>query len=168
MVQNLSTRIDDTGVHTEQTQPGAHGPQTVGRLFLESISNKDLEQAFGYFADDVVMDMPFAPPGSPTRLEGAAALRTLYTGVVSAVTSIDLPVVSSHGMADPEWAVIEYTGEMVQPNGQTYTNHYYGMFHVVDGRIKLLRELYDTYRFAAQISEENRRAMFRTTDSDQG
>jgi ketosteroid isomerase-like protein len=110
------------------------------------------------------MEMPFAPPGSPTLLEGAAALRRLYTGVVTSVRSIDLPVVDSQPFADPQWAMIEYTGKMIQPDGQDYTNHYHGLFRVVDGKIKVYRELYDTYRFAAQIPEEARHAMFRTSD----
>ena len=138
--------------------------QSVGRYFLDKIGSGQLEAAFACLADDVVMEMPFAPPGSPPRLEGADALRSLYTGVVSAALSIELPVSATRPFADPEWALVEYTSRLVQPGGQEYTNVYHGLFRVVDGRIKLFRELYDTYRFAAQVPLEARRALFPTTE----
>ncbi|MEW1749615.1 nuclear transport factor 2 family protein [Streptomyces angustmyceticus] len=138
--------------------------QSVGSYFLDRIGSRQLEAAFACLADDVVMEMPFAPPGSPTRLEGAEALRSLYTGVVNAALSIELPVSTTWPFADPEWALVEYTGRIVQPGGQEYTNAYHGLFRVVDGKIKLFRELYDTYRFAEQVPLEARRAMFPTTD----
>jgi ketosteroid isomerase-like protein len=138
--------------------------QSVGRYFLDQIGGGQLEAAFACLADDVVMEMPFAPPGSPTRLEGADALRSLYTGVVGAALSIELPVSATWPFADPEWALVEYTGRIVQPGGQEYTNVYHGLFRVVDGKIKIFRELYDTYRFAEQVPLEARRAMFPTTD----
>ncbi|MCV2459481.1 nuclear transport factor 2 family protein [Streptomyces sp. ICN988] len=138
--------------------------QSVGRYFLDRIGKGQLEAAFACLADDVVMEMPFTPPGSPTRLEGAGALRSLYTGVVGAALSVELPVSATRPFADPEWALVEYSGRIVQPGGQEYTNVYHGLFRVVDGRIKLFRELYDTYRFAEQVPPEARRAMFPTTD----
>ncbi|MCX4750233.1 nuclear transport factor 2 family protein [Kitasatospora sp. NBC_01287] len=138
--------------------------QSVARRFLAAISDQDLPTAFDCLAEDVVMDMPFAPPGSPLRLNGADAVRRLYAGVVTAVQSIELPVLRTEAFADRRWALVEYTGKMVQPNGSDYTNHYYGMFQVVDGKIKVLRELYDTYRYAAQVSAEDRRAMFQAAE----
>ncbi|MFE1766917.1 nuclear transport factor 2 family protein [Streptomyces angustmyceticus] len=136
----------------------------MGSYFLDRIGSRQLEAAFACLADDVVMEMPFAPPGSPTRLEGVDALRSLYTGVVNTALSIELPVSTTWPFADPEWALIEYAGRIVQPGGQEYTNVYHGLFRVVDGKIKLFRELYDTYRFAEQVPLEARRAMFPTTD----
>ncbi|MEX2973793.1 nuclear transport factor 2 family protein [Streptomyces sp. C184] len=148
-----------------QDQPAPpRDAQSVGRYFLDQIGGRQLEAAFACLADDVVMEMPFAPPGSPTRLEGVGAVRSLYTGVVNAALSIELPVSTTWPFADPEWALVEYTSRLVQPGGQEYTNVYHGLFRVVDGKIRLFRELYDTYRFAEQVPLEARRAMFPTTD----
>ncbi|MGC0314585.1 nuclear transport factor 2 family protein [Kitasatospora acidiphila] len=135
-------------------QPGGEAQQ-VARAFLAAIAARDLEGAFACLADDVVMDMPLAPPGAPTRLVGDQ-VRTLYTGVAAVMKEIDLPVVRSEAFADPQWALVEYLSKMVLPNGADYTNHYYGMFQVVDGKIAVLRELYDTYAYAEQVPAEMR------------
>ncbi|MCC9307441.1 nuclear transport factor 2 family protein [Kitasatospora sp. RB6PN24] len=135
-------------------RPGDEAQQ-VARRFLNAISARDLETAFACLADDVVMDMPLAPPGAPTRLVGDQ-VRALYTGVAAAMRAIDLPIVRSEAFADPQWALVEYLSKMILPNGADYTNHYYGMFQVVDGRITVLRELYDTYAYAEQVPAEMR------------
>lgn len=163
LVATPTWRSGDPAILTTPSAPAApaqaQDAQSVARRFLGAISDRDLATAFACLAEDVVLDTPFAPPGSPRRLDGADAVRRRYTGVVTALRSIDLPVVRTEAFADPQWALIEYTGKMVQPNGKDYTNHYYGMFQVVDGKIKVLRELYDTYRFAAQVSAADRQAL---------
>ncbi|WP_329562577.1 nuclear transport factor 2 family protein [Kitasatospora sp. NBC_01266] len=154
------TDADPTGADPISADPASGDAQSVARRFLEAIGDRDLPTAFGCLAEDVVLELPFAPPGGPLRLDGADAVRRRYTGVVRAARSIELPVVRAAAFADPEWVLVEYTGKLVQPNGGDYTNHYYGMFRVVDGKIKMLRELYDTHRHATQLSAEDHRAVF--------
>ena len=46
-------------------------------------------------------------------------------------------------MADPEWVVAEYRGEIDLKGGGSYNNDYVGVFRVVDGRIVLFKEYFN-------------------------
>jgi ketosteroid isomerase-like protein len=41
----------------------------------EHVRAYDMEQVASYYAEDAVLEFPFAPPGMPSRLEGREAIR---------------------------------------------------------------------------------------------
>lgn len=129
-------------------------PLTVARRFIAALAARDTDDLVACFAADGVQDMPFSPPGFPKQVAGADALRSHYDAITGSFRSMDLSVISEQRLADREWVILEFEGKLIQANGEPYNNHFFGIFHVVDGRIALYREIYDTLVFAAAVSPE--------------
>jgi ketosteroid isomerase-like protein len=124
-------------------------PETVVRAFLGALEHKDMAAFAAVWAEDGVQEMPYSPPGFPKRVEGKRNLIEHYAAWPEisgeAVFTEDLTI---RRMEDPEWVFAEYTGRVeILPTGRTYRQTYGGLFHVVDGRIKLFREFYDPAPF---------------------
>jgi len=154
-----------TGGPVEQPEP-AQDATALARRFLQSLNAGDVDAAMSCLADDVVQDMPYSPPGFPKQVHGVDALRTLWTGLLKSVGSIDFRIVQIQPFVDPEWAFMEFTADLVQPSGKRYTNHYFSFFRVVGGRIQVYREVYDPLVFTTEVSDEDRAAMFSTPGAD--
>ncbi|MDJ0958112.1 MAG: nuclear transport factor 2 family protein [Arenicellales bacterium] len=119
------------------------------RTFLTSLEEKDMEKFASVWADDVVQDMPFSPEGHPKRVVGKENLVNLYSGWPQNTGKANF---TSHlifyPMQDPETVFVEFKGDVeVIPTGRQYKQMYGGLFHVVDGKIKLFREYYDPAPF---------------------
>ncbi len=123
--------------------PTTDGAATVAQRFLERLGAMDVDGALDCFAEDAVQELPFAPEGFPRRLDGIDALRRQYGGLPNAYRSMAFPVDAVRAMADPEWLLLEYRGAIELVVGGRYDNRYAGLFHVVDGRIRLFREYFD-------------------------
>ncbi|RKN36704.1 nuclear transport factor 2 family protein [Streptomyces hoynatensis] len=143
-------------------RPAGDSAPAVARRFLESLDAGDVDAAIACLAHDVVQDMPYSPPGYPKQLHGADTLRGLWTGLTEATQSMKFTIVEVRRFTDPEWVFVEFTADLVQPSGALYSNHYFTFFHVVDGLIRVYREVYDPLVFATDVSDEDRAAMFRT------
>ncbi len=120
------------------------------RTFLTSLEEKDMEKFASVWADDAVQDMPYSPEGHPKRVVGKQNLVDLYSGWPENSGEADF---TSHlifyPMQDPETIFAEFKGDVeIIPTGRQYKQTYGGLFHVVDGKIKLFREYYDPAPFA--------------------
>ena len=59
-------------------------------------------------------------------------------------------------MQDPQMVFAEFTGKVdIIPTGRVYDQRYGGLFHVVDGKIKLFREYYNpaAFKYAFGLDE---------------
>ena len=117
--------------------------------FLDSLEDKNMTRFASVWADDAVQDMPFSPEGHPKRVVGKANLVSLYSGWPDNTGIADFTAhLVFYPMQDPEMVFVEFKGDVeVLPTGRQYQQDYGGLFHVVDGRIKLFREYYDPARF---------------------
>lgn len=76
------SRHRETRMSENHPSAGDHtDPSRVARHFLSALESMDIDAALSCFADSAVQEMPFAPPGFPTRLEGMDALRRQYGGL---------------------------------------------------------------------------------------
>ncbi len=120
------------------------------RTFLTSLEEKDMEKFASVWAEDVVQDMPYSPVGHPKRVVGKKNLVDLYSGWPenSGATDFTSQLVF-YPMQDPETIFAEFKGDVeIIPTGRHYKQTYGGLFHVVDGKIKLFREYYDPAPFS--------------------
>lgn len=117
--------------------------ETIARQFLTGLDSMDIDAALSNFADNGVQELPFSPDGFPDRLDGIDALRRQYGGLPDAYTSMTFDVTAAYPMADPEWVALEYRGSIELAAGGRYDNDYIGLFHVVDGKIRLFREYFN-------------------------
>ncbi|WP_448638587.1 nuclear transport factor 2 family protein [Geodermatophilus sp. URMC 63] len=134
---------EETVMTSPDTARSADTAASVPQRFLRGLADMDIAAALDCFADDAVQEMPFAPPGSPRRLEGKAALRQQYGGLPDAYTSMRFDVSAARRMADPEWILLGYRGSMVQRDGSRFDDTYAGLFRVVGGVIVVFREYFD-------------------------
>ena len=88
------------------------------------------------FAEDGVMEMPYAPPGIRQRLEGPAAVAA-HLEIVSELIRLDsMTDVVTHETRDPEVLVVEYAGHgQGVATGDRYEQRYISVIRTRDGKI---------------------------------
>jgi len=127
------------------------------RVFLKSLEEKDMEKFASIWAEDAVQDMPYSPPGHPKRVVGKDELVNLYSAWPENSGQADFTSqLVYYPMQDPETVFVEFKGDVeIIPTGRQYRQSYGGLFHVVDGKIKLFREYYDPapYTWAFGLNE---------------
>lgn len=106
--------------------------------FLDRLKARDLEGFLSLWADSAIMEIPFAPPGAPQRLEGAAELRAFWTSVIDSMETIDFHDVDIARLAGSERAVSFHKGAVRLKGNIPYNNQYACLF-AFDARGKITR-----------------------------
>lgn len=116
---------------------------------LAALETKDMERFASVWADDAIQDMPYSPDGFPKKVIGKKSIVDLYAQwpETSGKTDFTSQLVF-YPMIDPEMVFVEFKGKVdIIPTGRTYKQHYGGLYHVENGKIKLYREYYDPEPF---------------------
>ena len=97
------------------------------------------------FADDAVMELPFAPGRMARRHDGKAAIGAFQRFARDSFSRFSMTVDAVHETADPRVVVAEHRSDgVVAGNGRPYRNHYVTFFTFDEaGRIASWREFYD-------------------------
>ena len=119
------------------------------RDFLTALEEKDMTKFASVWAEDAVQDMPFSPAGFPKRVSGRENLIEHYAAWPENSGEADFTTeLVFYPMQDPEWVFATFLGKVdIVPTGREYNQTYGGLFHVVDGKIRLFREYYDPAAF---------------------
>ena len=126
---------------------------------LNALESKDMVKFASVWAEDSIQDMPYSPEGFPKKVTGKQGIVELYAAWPE--TSGDADFTSQlvfYPMIDPEMIFVEFKGDVdIIPTGRNYKQHYGGLFHVENGKIKLYREYYDPkpFAYAFGVGEEN-------------
>ncbi|KAB8185470.1 nuclear transport factor 2 family protein [Microbispora catharanthi] len=109
------------------------------------ILDGDLDGFADLFAPDGVIELPFAPPGMPVRVEGREAIRDFSSGQATAALRIeDMWTTSVYETTDPEVLVVELeTRALVTATGAPYQARSVQVFRIRDGQILLLRDYWN-------------------------
>jgi uncharacterized protein len=118
---------------------------TVEELF-ERLEVMDVDGWVDAWAEDGVIELPFAPEGFPRRVEGKAAIRVYCRGISENFRAMRFSDLEIHDMLDPERFFVTYEAEVDLAGGGTYQNLYAVLFGVRDGRVVELREYFDPIR----------------------
>ncbi|MER7133643.1 nuclear transport factor 2 family protein [Streptosporangium saharense] len=104
--------------------------------------------------EDVVLEMPFARPGGPSRVEGREEVLAFVTPRRAALPArLDgVRCLAVHGTADPDVIVVEYeiTGTSAL-TGRRASLPFVGVLRARDGRVALWREYQDTAGIAGAL-----------------
>jgi ketosteroid isomerase-like protein len=91
-----------------------------------------------------VIELPFAPPGVPRRVEGRDAITAFFersAGVFQSIAFCDIEV---EQLADPTRAVARFRSEGVMAStGRSYINNYISIATVKADKLILYREYFD-------------------------
>jgi uncharacterized protein len=142
---------------TGTTTPGS--PREVFARFQQRILDGDLGEPGGLdalCADDMVVELPFARPGSPRRFDGRAAFAAYADPRRSAlpVRFSEFRNVVVHDTTDPEVIVAEYElAGTVTTTNRSAAAPFVLVLRVRDGKIVHLREYQDVLAIAAAVGE---------------
>jgi ketosteroid isomerase-like protein len=85
-------------------------PTELYRHSLRLLLDKDIPAWVALWADDGVMEFPFAPEGWPRRLEGKEAVAAYMRDYPDHIDLHDFPDLRIHQTTDPETIVVEMRG----------------------------------------------------------
>jgi ketosteroid isomerase-like protein len=97
------------------------------------------------FADDAVMELPFAPGKMARSYVGKAAIAEFQLFARDSFSEFSMSVDAIHETVDPHVVIAEHRSDAVAAeNGRPYRNHYVTFFTFNDdGLITSWREFYD-------------------------
>jgi ketosteroid isomerase-like protein len=123
------------------------------RKALDTFLAKDMKGWTDLCADDVVAEFPFAPEGTPARIEGREALYEYLRGYPDLIDVTAIPSSTIYVTGDPNVVVVEWsvTGSVVT-NGNPYNMSYATFITFRDGLIATYREYWNPQVFVAALS----------------
>ena len=93
--------------------------------------------------DDIVLELPYAPPGNPNRIEGKAAVGEYLRAVPAGIDFVDLDF-DVHQTTTPETAVIEWTATgRIKATGAPYEMTYVVILTLQDGLMRTYRDYWN-------------------------
>jgi ketosteroid isomerase-like protein len=97
------------------------------------------------FADDAVMELPFAPGKMARRYVGIDQVRGFITSVRDSFSSFAMVVDAVHATTDPDLVIVEHHSDaVVAEDGRPYRNRYVTFVRFdAAGKIVQWREYYD-------------------------
>ena len=115
------------------------------REILALADQMRVDELIEYFADDSVMELPFAPGRMPKRYEGKEAILGFQVFARDSFSSFSMMVDAIHETADPHVVIAEHHSDgIVAANGRRYENRYVTIFTFDDdGNVVAWREYYD-------------------------
>lgn len=124
---------------------------SAGELLRHSLDlflAKDMKGWSLLCADDVLAEFPFAPEGSPRRLEGRDALYEYLHSYPSVIDVCSLPHIRIYSATDPNIAIAEWSssGEVLT-NGNAYEMSYATFVTFKEGLIINYREYWNPLAF---------------------
>ncbi|WP_129669631.1 nuclear transport factor 2 family protein [Phytoactinopolyspora endophytica] len=124
--------------------PARTSPTDLYRHSLQLLLDKNMSAWVGLWADDGIMEFPFAPPGWPGRLEGREAIAGYMRDYPDHIDLHEFADVQIHQTTDPETIVVEMrgTGRLVQ-TGRPFDMTYIAVVSVQDGRITSYRDYWN-------------------------
>jgi ketosteroid isomerase-like protein len=129
-------------------------PQNVIARRRNLILEHDMDGFAELFAADGVIELPFAPPGMPTRIEGREAIRSFSTGTGTSLMQIeDMWPTQVYETTDPEVLIVELeTKAVVTTTGAPFQATSVQVFRIRDGEILLLRDYWNPQGLAQALN----------------
>ena len=110
---------------------------------LEHIGH-DMQRWIELFADDAVVEFPYAPPGLPGRFEGKEAIDHYFRATPEKFLGLSFRDVRRYPTTDPDVALAEAHGSAtIASTGKRYEQDYVMVLRTRHGRIVLYREYWN-------------------------
>ncbi|CAM5556577.1 hypothetical protein STAFG_3857 [Streptomyces afghaniensis 772] len=124
--------------------PEPTSPADLYRHSLRLLLDKDIAGWVGLWAEDGVMEFPFAPEGWPRRLEGKEAVAAYMRHYPDHIDLHDFPALGIHQTTDPQTIVVEMrgVGRLVE-TGAPFDMTYIAVVTVRNGHITSYRDYWN-------------------------
>jgi ketosteroid isomerase-like protein len=115
------------------------------REMLVLAGEMNVDDLIEYFADDAVMELPFAPGRMEKRYAGKESILGFQRFARDSFSTFSMAVDAIHETTDPRVVVAEHQSDgVVAANGRPYQNRYVTFFTFDDaGQVTNWREYYD-------------------------
>jgi uncharacterized protein len=128
-------------MNDESRRARAH--RTLDRA-LELLLAHDMTGFAALWAPDGTAEFPFAPPGSPTRLEGRDAVAAYVDGYDSVLDLREVTDQTRHDTADPDTVIVELgMSGVVVATGEPYAVRYIQVVTVGDAGVTAYRDYWN-------------------------
>ncbi|MFG3224730.1 nuclear transport factor 2 family protein [Kitasatospora sp. NPDC048194] len=119
-------------------------PADLYRHSLQLLLDKDIAAWVALWAEDGLMEFPFAPAGRPGRLEGREAIAAYMCHYPDHIDLHDFPDLRIHQTTEPETIVVEMrgVGRLVQSDAP-FDMTYIAVVTVQDGKITSYRDYWN-------------------------
>lgn len=120
-------------------------PAQVLERRREMLLNEDTDGFVDLFAPDGAIELPFAGPDLPSRLDGQQAIRDFSNRTAASPLRIDdLETVALHRTSDPEVVIVELLSQVrVATTGRRLAVRSIQVFRIRDGKILLFRDYFN-------------------------
>ncbi|WP_405819461.1 nuclear transport factor 2 family protein [Streptomyces sp. NBC_01390] len=119
-------------------------PADLYRHSLRLLLDKDIPGWLDLWAEDGVLEFPFAPEGWPERLDGKEAIAAYMRPYPDHIDLHDFPAVQIHETLDPQVIVVEMRGVgLLVETGSPFDMTYIAVVTVRDGRILSYRDYWN-------------------------
>jgi ketosteroid isomerase-like protein len=133
----MSTTTAPTDLHAARQRN-----EQVWRESSRAMYAGRLEEFLGYWTENGRYEVVYPVPGVPAVVEGHAALRALFTGLLGAATHVEVHDVRFHQTDDPDVAVVEERMVAELRDGGHYENRLIIRVTFRDGLLAELLEYY--------------------------
>ncbi|WP_433933554.1 nuclear transport factor 2 family protein [Sorangium cellulosum] len=112
---------------------------------LLALVGRDMERWLDLFADDATVEFPYAPAvGAPAVLEGKAAIRGHFEGILERFRDLSFRDVRRYATTDPDVALAEVHGSaIILPAGRRYEQDYVMLVTTRNGKVARYREYWN-------------------------
>ncbi len=108
---------------------------------LDLLLEHDMAGFAGLWAEDGVLEFPFAGPGYPKRVEGREAIREYLRDYPNLLDIREIKAKTVHETADPAVVVVEFTvAGVVVATQKPYELSYIAVITVAGGEIRTYRD----------------------------
>ena len=120
-------------------------PAQVLERRRELLLNQDTDGFVDLFAPDGAIELPFAGPDLPSRLNGQQAIRDFSSRAAASPMRIDdLQTVAVHHTSDPEVVIVELLSRVTfAATGERLAVRSIQVFRIRDGKIVLFRDYFN-------------------------
>jgi ketosteroid isomerase-like protein len=125
----------------EQSYSNGTSPREIFERFLRASVDNAWDDLANLYSPDVVIEIPFAPPGVPQLTEGREVIRERFKGAAGMRQFQKADSVIVHETHDPELIIVEYDLHgQVTTTGRLFINKYIMVIRVRDGQIVSSRD----------------------------
>lgn len=124
--------------------PANTSPADLYRHSLRLLLDKNIPAWVALWAQDGILEFPFAPEGWPGRLEGRESIAAYMRHYPDHIDLHDFPHVRIHQTTDPETIVVEMrgVGRLVE-TGKPFDMSYIAVVTVQDGHFTTYRDYWN-------------------------
>jgi uncharacterized protein len=129
-------------------------PAQVLERRRELLLNRDTDGFADLFAPDGAIELPFAGPDLPARLDGQQAIRDFSDRAAASPLRIDdLETVALHHTSDPEVVIVELLSRVTPATtGRSLGGRPIQVFRIRDGKIVLFRDYFNPNGLAGALA----------------